>query len=34
MGSKYPILPPKTIIKILKKLGFSADKMGLILSVF
>jgi predicted RNA binding protein YcfA (HicA-like mRNA interferase family) len=23
MGSKYPILPPKTIIKILKKLGFS-----------
>lgn len=23
MGSKYPILPPKTIIKILKRLGFS-----------
>jgi len=23
MGSKYPILPPEKIIKILKKLGFS-----------
>lgn len=23
MGSKYPVLPPKDIIKVLEKLGFS-----------